>query len=145
MPSLFPMPDVFTCTKRSDVMSRIRSKGNASTELALARELRRAGLGGWRRHVPLPGKPDFYYPNERLCIFVHGCFWHGCPRCYRQPGSNVQYWSAKLIGNRRRDARVTRRLRRGSFSVVTCWECQLTAHGMPSVLRRIARALEKRR
>jgi DNA mismatch endonuclease (patch repair protein) len=34
------MPDVFTKAKRSEVMSRIRSRGNKDTELALARLLR---------------------------------------------------------------------------------------------------------
>ncbi|MST94034.1 MAG: hypothetical protein EXS33_01960 [Pedosphaera sp.] len=45
------MPDVFTKAKRSEVMSRIRSRGNQATELALAKLLRRHGLTGWRRQV----------------------------------------------------------------------------------------------
>lgn len=48
------MPDVFTPAKRSEVMSRIRSTGNAATELRLVALLRAAGITGWRRHVPLP-------------------------------------------------------------------------------------------
>jgi DNA mismatch endonuclease (patch repair protein) len=45
------MPDVFSKAKRSEVMSRIRSRGNRDTELALARLLRAAGICGWRRHL----------------------------------------------------------------------------------------------
>ena len=45
------MPDVFTKAKRSEVMSRIRSRGNKDTELALARLLRRNKISGWRRHA----------------------------------------------------------------------------------------------
>jgi len=45
------MADVFTKAKRSEVMSRIRSRGNKDTELALARLLRANGISGWRRHV----------------------------------------------------------------------------------------------
>jgi DNA mismatch endonuclease (patch repair protein) len=45
------MPDVFSRAKRSAVMSRIRSRGNRDTELALARLLRAHGITGWRRHV----------------------------------------------------------------------------------------------
>jgi len=26
--------------------------------------------------------PDFILPEEHECIFVHGCYWHGCPRCF---------------------------------------------------------------
>jgi len=40
------MPDVFTKAKRSEVMSRIRSRGNQATELALARLLRRNKISG---------------------------------------------------------------------------------------------------
>ncbi len=45
------MPDVFTKAKRSEVMSRIRGRGNKETELALMRVFRRMGITGWRRHV----------------------------------------------------------------------------------------------
>lgn len=44
------MADVFSKRKRSEVMSRIRSRGNRDTELALARLLRANGISGWRRH-----------------------------------------------------------------------------------------------
>lgn len=47
------MPDVFTKKKRSEVMSRIRSRGNRDTELAMMRVLRGLGITGWRRHVAL--------------------------------------------------------------------------------------------
>ena len=47
------MPDVFTKAKRSEVMSRIRSRGNRETELALARLLRGNKIWGWRRQVAL--------------------------------------------------------------------------------------------
>ena len=46
-------PDVFTKAKRSEVMSRIRSRGNRDTELALAKLLRRHGVNGWRRQTTL--------------------------------------------------------------------------------------------
>ena len=49
------MPDVFTKAKRSEVMSRIRSRGNKDTELALTRLLRANGISGWRRHVEIRG------------------------------------------------------------------------------------------
>ena len=45
------MSDVFTKAKRSEVMSRIRGRGNKDTELALARLLRANGISGWRRHL----------------------------------------------------------------------------------------------
>ncbi|MGO8836541.1 MAG: very short patch repair endonuclease [Limisphaerales bacterium] len=50
------MADVFTKSKRSEVMSRIRSRGNRDTELALARLLRANGISGWRRQVEIRGR-----------------------------------------------------------------------------------------
>ena len=47
------MADVFTKSKRSEVMSRIRGRGNKATELALAKLLRRHRITGWRRQVNL--------------------------------------------------------------------------------------------
>ena len=44
------MADVFTQAKRSQVMSRIRGRGNKETELALVGLFRRHGITGWRRH-----------------------------------------------------------------------------------------------
>jgi G:T-mismatch repair DNA endonuclease (very short patch repair protein) len=57
--------DVFTKKKRSQVMAAIRSTGNRATELRLAAILRAHGITGWRRHQPLPGKPDFVFRRER--------------------------------------------------------------------------------
>jgi DNA mismatch endonuclease (patch repair protein) len=37
-------------------MSRIRSRGNRDTELALAKLLRANGISGWRRHVQIRGR-----------------------------------------------------------------------------------------
>jgi DNA mismatch endonuclease (patch repair protein) len=45
------MADVFSKRKRSEVMSRICSRGNRDTELAMVKLLRAAGIRGWRRHL----------------------------------------------------------------------------------------------
>lgn len=79
--------DVFTKKKRSQIMAAVRSTGNRTTELRLASILRANGITGWRRHQPLPGKPDFVFRRERLAVFADGCFWHGCPRHLRMPFS----------------------------------------------------------
>ncbi len=86
---------------------------------------RECGLKGWRRHQPLPGRPGFIYRREKLAVFVDGCFWHGCPDCYRAPKSNVEFWERKVDGNRRRDRRVTRQLRVAGWSVTRVRECVL--------------------
>jgi len=123
---------------RSELMKRVRSSGNETTELRMARLLRTAGLKGWRRHMPLPGRPDFVWHGERVALFVDGCFWHGhdCGKNI-SPKTNAAKWREKIEGNRRRDRRVARQLRARGWSVVRIWECQL--RNRPEwCLRRIA-------
>jgi DNA mismatch endonuclease (patch repair protein) len=119
------MTDVFTSKKRSEVMSLIRSKGNMNTEIRLLRLLRVARISGWRRHLRLPGTPDFAFRESKLAIFTDGCFWHGCSRCQLKPKSNSQFWADKIDRNRRRDRRVNKELRVSGWTVVRVRECVL--------------------
>ncbi len=123
------MPDVFTKAKRSDVMSRIRGRGNKDTELALMKLLRRHHVTGWRRHQPLFGKPDFVFRQARLALFVDGCFWHGCPQHCNLPANNRAFWRKKLATNKARDRRVNRVLRAKGWRVVRIWEHDLAKRG----------------
>ena len=119
------MTDMFSKQKRSEVMSRIRSKGNQETEVRLARMMRMTGIKGWRRHLPIPGRPDFSFRKHKVAVFVDGCFWHGCPVCFRLPKQNRAFWKAKIEGNRKRDRSVNGRLRRLGWKVIRIKECQL--------------------
>jgi DNA mismatch endonuclease (patch repair protein) len=112
---------------RSDLMSRIGSYGNQTTELKMVELLRRDGLKGWRRHLSLPGKPDFAWPEKKVALFVDGCFWHGhsCKRNLK-PKVNVKKWEEKISGNKRRDRRSRRLLRGKGWKVIRIWECQLS-------------------
>ena len=110
---------------RSEVMSRIRGRGNEKTEVLLARLMRAEGLRGWRRHLPIPGRPDFSFRRQKVAVFVDGCFWHGCPRCFRLPKQNRAFWKAKIEGNRKRDQLVNGRLRRLRWKVLRIRECHL--------------------
>ena len=117
--------DILSRKERSLLMSRIRGKGNEKTEVRLARLLRKAGISGWRRHLPIPGRPDFAFRKQKVAVFVDGCFWHGCPRCFRLPKQNRAFWKAKIEGNRRRDRSVNGRLRRLGWRVIRIKECGL--------------------
>jgi DNA mismatch endonuclease (patch repair protein) len=146
------MSDIFTKAKRSEVMSRIRGRGNKATELALAQLFRRHHITGWRRQVEICGKavasvydrrplclprsgahraplqktfrvrPDFVFRRVRLAVFVDGCFWHGCPKHATQPKNNRAFWRRKFSANKQRDALVTRTLRRRGWRVLRIWE-----------------------
>jgi DNA mismatch endonuclease, patch repair protein len=134
--------DPLTPRERSRRMAAVRYKGNASTELTVARILRVSGLTGWRRHRDLLGHPDFYFTSQRVVLFVHGCFWHGCRTCARRiPTSNRSFWVEKIEANVRRDRRVARQLRRMGFSVLTIWEHEI---GRLKWVHRLAKRLADR-
>lgn len=165
------MPDVFTQAKRSDVMSRIRSRGNKATELALAKLFRRHGITGWRRHVQvriaerrtrskadegtagnpfrtphsafriLAVRPDFVFLKLRLAVFVDGCFWHGCPKHATWPKGNAAFWRKKFATNKARDRLVSRTLRRGGWRVLRIWEHELARKHEPRLVKRLQRLL----
>lgn len=141
------MSDVFDQAKRSDVMSRIRGKGNLSTELKLIGAFKSAGITGWRRHVLLKPRvaqqdlslgakprrltvrPDFVFRAQKVAVFVDGCFWHGCPIHGAKPKANAEFWEKKLAGNVLRDQRATKALEAGGWVVVRVWEHELADVG----------------
>ncbi|MGO9096030.1 MAG: DNA mismatch endonuclease Vsr [Bryobacteraceae bacterium] len=127
---------------RSKIMASVRSKGNRTTEVALGRRLWAAALRGYRKHWPVDGHPDFAWPGLKVAVFVDGCFWHGCKRCKYLPRSRVKFWRDKIEGNRRRDRRVSDRLRRAGWTVVRVRECAVRRE---STLRKIACAVGKAR
>jgi DNA mismatch endonuclease (patch repair protein) len=96
-------------------------------ERRLRRALREAGLGGYRLNWrKAPGRPDIAYPGRKLAIFVHGCYWHHCPRCYPDlPKSNPEFWARKFELNRERDARKTALLESSGWRVLEAWECDI--------------------
>ena len=102
--------DVFDASKRSEIMSKVRSTKNKSTELRLIQEFKRLGITGWRRHVKIVGKPDFLFRKLRIALFVDGCFWHGHDCRNTKPKDHVDYWRAKIERNQIRDRAVTERL-----------------------------------
>ena len=137
--------DVLDRDTRSRVMAAIPSRGNRSTELTLARALRRSGVCGWRRHLPILGRPDFAWPREGVAVFVDGCFWHGC-HCRRAPKSNTSFWSAKIAGNRKRDVRVSKGLMKAGWGVVRIKECSLRSkESLAQNLKRIVASLNRAR
>lgn len=146
------MSDVFSKEKRSQVMSRIRSRGNKKTEIALVQLMKRERITGWRRQrqvslgVPPGGssigrrstyvRPDFIFPTLKLAVFVDGCFWHSCPIHATSPAANAEFWARKLAGNQQRDRLVTRLLKRKGWVVVRFWEHDLPSTKVVSRLRR---------
>jgi DNA mismatch endonuclease (patch repair protein) len=135
------MADVFTKSKRADLMSRVRGRGNKATELATVTFFRCHHITGWRRHRMMFGNPDFVFLHIKLAVFVDGCFWHGCPKHGTQPASNRAFWKKKLTRNKVRDRVVNRTLRQLGWTVLRIWQHELTRKNETRLLRRIQRVL----
>ena len=88
------------------------------------------------------GRPDLVFPARRKVVFVNGCFWHrheGCSKV-RVPGTNREYWLAKLERNHARDAHNIVLLEEQGWAVLTVWECQL--RDLPTTTERLVAFLE---
>jgi len=120
------MPDRFTTEIRSKIMSKIRGK-NTKPEILLRKSLFNLGYryGLNHRFKTLNFKPDLVLVSRKTCIFVDGCFWHGCPRCYRTPKSNQGYWIQKINRNKERDQEQNRFLRKNGWKVIRIWEHEI--------------------
>lgn len=122
-------------------MSQIKSK-NTKIELSLRKQLRLAGFNNYRITTKIPGKPDVYFPKYKLAIFVDGCFWHRCPKCYKSPKSNKEYWSRKIKRNEQRDKEIARALKKQGVSILRFWEHQLHDN-LNRVVSKISREITK--
>jgi DNA mismatch endonuclease, patch repair protein len=128
------------CPKRSSTMSRIRSKGNKSTEARLRAALIKAGVSGWKLHPPdVPGRPDFYFTKARVAVFVDGCFWHACSRCGHTPKVRSAFWKMKFSRNQLRARKVKAALKAAGVKTVRIWEHELVT--LDLVLNRLSRLL----
>ena len=124
---------------RSKIMSSIKGKHNKSTEIKLRMALVKAGVKGWVLHPSdLFGKPDIFFAEKKLAIFVDGCFWHGCDSCGHIPKTRSIFWRAKFERNQARAKVVKSKLRKKSIKVLRVWEHVLKS---PSQTQRLIKAI----
>ena len=115
------VPDRFPKEVRSRIMSRIRGK-NTEPEIAVRKILWKRGLRYRIHNKAVLGTPDISNRRRKLAVFVDGCFWHGCPACYREPKTNVSFWRNKVSRNQTRREVVRAGLIAQGFRVVEIWE-----------------------
>lgn len=112
---------------RRRIMQSVRGSNNRSTELRLRGAMVRAGLRGWRvRPRNVQSNPDFLFRRKRLAVYVDGCFWHGCDKCYRAPKLHAAFWKAKIERNQMKDRAALRLLKSQGYSVLRFWEHELS-------------------
>ena len=135
------MSDVFDKAMRSAVMSKVRSKGNKSTELRLIEVFNERGIKGWRRNYPVKGHPDFVFPKKRIAVFVDGCFWHGHDCRNTRPKQNEDFWSTKRERNMARDTATTEMFEKRGWTVLRIWECELKKKNRSMLLEKMSSLL----
>ena len=137
------VPDIWTPAKRSEVMSRIRSR-DTLPERAMRAALRRQHVK-YRSYRKVRGiTVDLLLPDLHTIVLVHGCFWHGCREHYMPPSSNTDFWSFKLRQNKERDNRQAVVLRASGWHLARVWEHSLSsAQRTDRTVRRLLRVRRK--
>lgn len=120
------MSDIFSQTKRSDIMSKISSK-DTKPEILVRKFLFSKGFRYRINVKTLPGKPDIVLPKYKTIIFVNGCFWHGhnCKKG-KLPSSNTDFWKEKISNNKSRDAKNSDLLVKLGWKVIIIWQCEIS-------------------
>lgn len=135
--------DNLTPADRRRTMQAVKGRGT-KPERRLFSMLAGMGIRGWRKNASdVVGKPDIVFPNERLAVFVDGCFWHGCPQCQRPlPQANREYWQSKIERNIQRAAVANQQLAAAGWIVIRIWEHELRDRAAwEAVKERIRQAL----
>jgi len=130
-------------TAESSVSRRMRATRQRDTpaELALRRILHRRGLRFLVDRTPIPAvrsRADILFRGARVAVFVDGCFWHGCPTHGTLPKKNREWWRAKLLANKARDARVDAALTAAGWLSLRIWEHEDPGDAAKRVARHVA-------
>lgn len=132
------MADVFDSKKRSDIMSKVRSNNNKSTELALIKFFKENKITGWKRNYPVKGHPDFVFLDKKIAVFVDGCFWHGHDCRNTRPSDNAEYWQKKRERNIKHDKEVTAMFENRGWTVIRIWECELKNKNRSALINKLS-------
>jgi DNA mismatch endonuclease Vsr len=116
---------------------RAQRKKDTSAETALRRELHALGARFRINHRPLPQlrrTADIVFTKAKIAVFVHGCFWHGCPKHARDTKSNTKRWADKIAANKARDLDTATQLEAAGWQVLVVWEHEVPAEAAKRIL-----------
>lgn len=119
------MPDIFSKSKRSEIMAKIKSK-RTKLDLTMKKILDESNIS-YVMYPKIYGKPDFQIAD--LAIFCDSSFWHGKNwvklKKKLEIGNNANYWVKHIQKNRNRDRLVTKKLMLEGYNVVRFWDIDI--------------------
>jgi DNA mismatch endonuclease (patch repair protein) len=120
------MSDNLRPEDRLKTMRAVRGK-RTSIERRLFSMLAGLGINGWKQNASdICGKPDVIFKEQKIAIFIDGCFWHGCPTCNRPlPQTNKDYWESKINRNKQRAKENNKLLYKDGWKVLRIWEHEI--------------------
>lgn len=131
--------DVHTKLQRSYNMSRIRSK-NTKPETIIF-DLLRLKKVRFKKHYPIPGKPDIAFPKLKIAVFIDGEFWHG--KDFTEWKAIISpFWLEKISKNISRDKKNRKILRSEGWKILRLWGRNIIKNP-DNAYHKIARLLEK--
>ena len=128
------LPDKFSQETRSRIMSSIRGK-NTKPETKIRKLVWSLGKRYRIHDRTVFGTPDMTNKSKKVAVFIDGCFWHGCPRCYSEPKTNSEFWRSKIARNRDRRKTVRKNLRRDGWTVMEFWEHSVRTKPVPIAIK----------
>lgn len=134
------MTDNLSEADRRKNMQNIRSI-NSLPELIVVSELKKRKLYFTRNDTRIFGKPDIVFRRKKIAVFIDSDFWHGHPKRFIAPKSNVEYWSKKIARNIQRDKEVNKYLKKEGWKVIRIWEYDIK-HNLNKVIKKILKALD---
>jgi len=120
------MADIFTKDKRSEIMSKIRSK-NTKVERIVFSFLGKEKLYFQRHYRRACGSPDVALPRKKKAVFIDGDFWHG--RDFSRVKKRLEgnsYWLNKISTNIKRDLKQRKELKQAGWKILEVWEGDLS-------------------
>ena len=118
------MADMFSRKKRSEIMSRIRSKDTKAEKIVFS-YLRREKVYFQKHYARVYGKPDIALPRKKKAVFIDGDFWHGRNSKRLARSDNSEYWTKKIAGNVARDKKVDSSLDDLGWQFLRVWETDI--------------------
>lgn len=115
------MADNLTPEQRHKNMTHIKST-NTKIEKDITNALWNLGYRFRKNVKGLPGKPDIAIKKYKVVIFLDSCFWHKCPKHFKKPKSNLEYWEPKIKRNVERDAEINRYYQNKNWHILRIWE-----------------------